>query len=789
MAWTHSYYARGCRAVQLTGAAGTSVSVYASSCQGQNRTREKKNEHAVEDESVSRGPSAGRTWTHRNAGFWFTPRRSLPRGQSQQLHDGTTNSYSGFVHSCTKSSCSSHDPTSTTRGPRLFPFFSTKTSHRPRPPVLCEWKFAGQVAEFQDGTVHRVEFPQTNYEPTVVSLARTEGRIYCVGASCSHYSAPLYHGVVDKHTITCPWHDAAFDLRTGRPVRGPVLDAIPVYKVKLVEEAVYVDIPTNHEPDFVLPKRAVLDFTKDPRRFLLVGGGAAAASCIEELRASGFQGEIVLVSEEPNTPIDRPVLSKNMLRRKRELLLRDRSFYSEELGVDLRLGCTVTKLDPKAKQVTLVKSKTTLEVGVSTSGSSSGAAETDQDQIVLPYDKCLVCTGGRPRVTVPGALPLRTAADAAAIAERTNQQEQVVIAGGGFIGVECASALKRKGCDVTVVSPDEFPFQRLLGKAIGARILALLQTKDIKFVPKAKVFGDGANNVVASAGRAGASTTKKTTVTVTPTAASEATASSYPLSCDLVIAATGIVPNGEMVSGEEIEKCSDGSILTDSFLRTSADDLFAAGDVATVLTGDGSARRRIEHWGLAQTHGRLAARAMLDLQALEQGELVPFFWTVVCGKTIKYAGYCTAPGSSTSASSQASKGTTSSSTASSQQVHSHINWAGPDVEVVHLSQQPASGSTTARTTAASSPCRKRILIRGDLNSMFFAAYFCVDGKVQAVASMGIQEPITLAAAELMKRGQMLTEDDLLANRDQVIQRLRKLNKKEEVLTTSSSREV
>ncbi|CAD7959370.1 unnamed protein product, partial [Amoebophrya sp. A25] len=148
-------------------------------------------------------------------------------------------------------------------------FIAGKTRGRE---VACELKYAGQTCEFQEGTIHRLEFPQTNYESTVVSIARVGGRIYCVGASCSHYSAPLYHGVVDAGlqeapsgggksreaaatpTVTCPWHDAAFDLRTGRPVRGPVLDAIPVYKVVLDKGSVYVDIPTLNEPDFVLPK-------------------------------------------------------------------------------------------------------------------------------------------------------------------------------------------------------------------------------------------------------------------------------------------------------------------------------------------------------------------------------------------------------------------------------------------------------------------------------------------------------------------------------------------------------
>ena len=64
-------------------------------------------------------------------------------------------------------------------------------------PARCELKFAGKVTDFADGTIQRLEFPNPNYEPTVLSVARVRGRIYCVGASCSHYSAPMYQGVVD----------------------------------------------------------------------------------------------------------------------------------------------------------------------------------------------------------------------------------------------------------------------------------------------------------------------------------------------------------------------------------------------------------------------------------------------------------------------------------------------------------------------------------------------------------------------------------------------------------------
>ncbi len=67
--------------------------------------------------------------------------------------------------------------------------------------VHCERKYAGRTSDYRDGTIQRLEFPKVNSEPVVLSIARVKGRIYCVGASCSHYSAPLYNGVVDGTSV------------------------------------------------------------------------------------------------------------------------------------------------------------------------------------------------------------------------------------------------------------------------------------------------------------------------------------------------------------------------------------------------------------------------------------------------------------------------------------------------------------------------------------------------------------------------------------------------------------
>jgi len=108
-----------------------------------------------------------------------------------------------------------------------------------------------------------------------ILLARIDGKFYATGASCSHYSAPLAQGVAaqDKMHVVCPWHNAAFDLRTGQPVRGAGYQAIPTYAVSVENGDVIVDLPYGME-DFVAPAMACRN-PEDQRCFVVVGGGAA----------------------------------------------------------------------------------------------------------------------------------------------------------------------------------------------------------------------------------------------------------------------------------------------------------------------------------------------------------------------------------------------------------------------------------------------------------------------------------------------------------------------------------
>lgn len=161
-------------------------------------------------------------------------------------------------------------------------------------------------------------------------------------------------------------------------------------------------------------------------------------------------------------PIDRPVLSKNMKKKGGDLALREPEFFEGELAVDCFLGSRAISVDPGKKLITHT---------------------VDGQLSELFYNRCLVCTGGRARV--PETLKngehcyfLRSAADADRLDRATKNQEPVVVIGGGFIGVECAGTLARKGCSpVTLVTNCEVPFERVLGREIGHAIAEFLRKK------------------------------------------------------------------------------------------------------------------------------------------------------------------------------------------------------------------------------------------------------------------------------------------------------------------------
>lgn len=456
--------------------------------------------------------------------------------------------------------------------------------------------------EVKEGELRQVNVPgaanASDGEGGVVLLARIDGQFYCTGASCSHYSAPLAQGVAvkDKMCVVCPWHNAAFDLRTGQPVRGAGLQAIPTYPVTLVDGNVVAEVPRDMA-DFVKPT-TVRRCPNDERVFVVVGGGAAGVAAADTLRQEGYTGRILFLSEEAHLPYDRPVLSKNLAKADdpASLALRDDDYFAEH-DIEFRRGAAVQSLDAQAKMLTL----------------ASGEE--------IRYDAALVATGARPReLPIPGGklpnvMALRTPEDAQRISAACTKGKSVVVIGSSFIGMEAAATLQRRGCEVTVLGMEAVPFETVLGRKLGEAFKAFFESKGVSFV-----LGSSASEITEKDGG-------KLLVKLK---------CGKTLSCDAAVVGVGVVPNTGFVAGAE--KARDGSLLTDECLQTSAEGLFAAGDVASYRSPGSGDVVRVEHWDVATSQGRAAAKAMVGKR--DPFAQTPFFWTSMFGKNLRYVGHC-----------------------------------------------------------------------------------------------------------------------------------------------------
>jgi 3-phenylpropionate/trans-cinnamate dioxygenase ferredoxin reductase subunit len=331
---------------------------------------------------------------------------------------------------------------------------------------------------------------------------------------------------------------------------------------------------------------------------VIVGASLGGARAAETLRSEGFDGPVVLIGSEDETPYERPPLSKDYLMGKHgrdKLYAQPREWYGEH-DVDLRLGTTVTSIDPAAHEVVLGD------------GSRVG------------YSKLLLTTGSSPRhVAVPGAdlhgvLYLRQVEDSDRIRAAFETAEKVAVIGGGWIGLETAAAARNAGAEVTVLEMSELPLLRVLGREV-AEVFAKLHTDngvDLRTgVQVAEITGSGG------------------------TANGVRLADGTQVDADVIIVGVGITPNVQLAADAGLRV--DNGVVTDAQLRTSDPDVFAAGDVANAFHPLIGKHIRVEHWANARHQPVAAAKAMLGQDVAF--DRVPYFYTDQYDLGMEYAGY------------------------------------------------------------------------------------------------------------------------------------------------------
>jgi 3-phenylpropionate/trans-cinnamate dioxygenase ferredoxin reductase component len=318
---------------------------------------------------------------------------------------------------------------------------------------------------------------------------------------------------------------------------------------------------------------------------LIIGGGQAGAQAIDTLRREGFSGRLVLVSEEPQLPYQRPPLSKKFLSGELaadRLPFRHQSFYDEH-RIELKLGIRATRLDPAGRRVVL----------------SNGEE--------VAYDRLLLCLGAVSRqLTCPGAdLPgvhyLRDIADVPRIQEGLKAGARAVIIGGGYIGLETAATARKMGCSVTVLEMADRVMNRVVASNVSEYFEHEHRTQGVKIVCNTRVVRLEGNGRVERVVCADGSTYE----------------------ADLLVVGVGAVANMQL-AGDAGLKCENG-IVVDEYCRTSDPAIYAAGDCTYHPSLRFDMRVRLESVDNAFEQAKAAALNILERPTAH--DRVPWFWS------------------------------------------------------------------------------------------------------------------------------------------------------------------
>jgi len=304
-------------------------------------------------------------------------------------------------------------------------------------------------------------------------------------------------------------------------------------------------------------------------KYVIVGGGLAAASAIEGIRELDHDGEITVVSAERELPYHRPPLSKGYLAGREQLetvRIHDALWYRDN-RVRYRLGVEAKSVHMKRRSVTL------------TSGER------------LEYDRLLLATGsharrlGLPGADTPGVSLLRTVSDSTALKAAIKPGVRVVVVGGSFIGMEVAATARGLGAEVTVLEMGPLVYGRFADPALSDFFKRMLEGHGITIRTGVRVESAGGK------------------------VSGVATETDEQHAADVVVAGVGAEPNTGWLanSGFGIDR---GGLVVNVRLETNAEQVWAAGDVARFPDPITRQPRRLEHWDNALMQGKQAGRNM-----------------------------------------------------------------------------------------------------------------------------------------------------------------------------------
>jgi 3-phenylpropionate/trans-cinnamate dioxygenase ferredoxin reductase component len=332
---------------------------------------------------------------------------------------------------------------------------------------------------------------------------------------------------------------------------------------------------------------------------LLVGGGIASATAAQTLREEGFDGSVLLVGREPHPPYHRPPASKEYLRSEQgvdDALISPASWWDEH-SVELLTRTSVLELDVEARTAKLSSKE------------------------VVGFDRALVATGAMVRrlqvdgAQLEGVHYLRALGNADAIRADTERAERVVCVGGSYIASEVAASLTELGRSVTMVMLEDDPLERTFGCTAARFFRRVLEEHGVEVVGGDEVErfegNERVERVVTRGGRS--------------------------FEAQAVICGVGAIPDVMLARKSGLALGRLGGVLCDSRLRTSAEGVWAAGDMCEYESVVHGRFVRIEHEEVAAAQGRTVARNMLGADAPHDD--VPYFFSDLSDWTsLEYVG-------------------------------------------------------------------------------------------------------------------------------------------------------
>ncbi|XP_061458537.1 apoptosis-inducing factor 3 isoform X3 [Rhineura floridana] len=433
-------------------------------------------------------------------------------------------------------------------------------------------------------------------------LVKENGEFYAMGHKCPHYGAPLVKGVLSKGRLRCPWHGACFNIGTGDIEDYPGLDSLPKFQVKIEKEKVYIRaskqaLQTQRRTKVMAKCISLSNYSITSTNVLIIGAGPAGLVCAETLRQEGFSDRIVMCTMDRHLPYDRPKLSKSMDSHADQIALRPKEFFRTH-DIEVLTEMQVVAVD--------VKNKTAVF----------------KDGFKMEYNKVLLATGNMPKTLsckgkeVENVFNIWTVEDANRVV-RLATGKNVIVVGASFLGMEVAAYLMEKAHSVSVVELEEVPFKKFFGEKVGRAIMKMFENNWVKFYMQTEVSElreqEGKlKEVVLKSGKV--------------------------LRADVCVIGIGAMPATGFLKQSGINVDSKGFIVVNKMMQASVPGVFAAGDaVAFPLALRNNKKVNIPHWQMAHMHGRIAALNMLAHGT--EISTVPYLWTAMFGKSIRYAGH------------------------------------------------------------------------------------------------------------------------------------------------------